>query len=133
MEALIMKKILLYNYCLSIYFSRGKKDLLKKGTWFLFSSELFCFSISIVIFLLSLISFKLSGWLILILLVVIWVITFYGSQNWLLSQLEKRKIEQAYTTIENVMLYRLIGLLLYFGSFFFFLIIGILTFQGYLI
>ena len=127
-----MNKILLYNYSLSVYFSRGKKELFNKGTWYLLASELFCISISFAMFLLTRFDVKMPGAIILIFYLLIWYGTFYGTKNWVHSQLEKKQIGFKYKNISRIFLYRTAGLLLYLGSFIFFLIVGISTFQGYL-
>ena len=127
-----MNKIFLYNYSLSVYFSRGKKELFQSGTWFLFATQLFCISVSLAMFFITRFDTKISGVIILILHLIIGYLSYYGTKKWLFSQLKKRGIEKQYKYIRKLTLYRIIGLLLYFGSFFLFLIVAILTFQGYL-
>lgn len=128
---LIMDKILLYNYSLSLYFSRGNKELVKKGAWFLISSEFFCLSVSVVMVLISIMPFRVSGISLILMLGAIWYFMFYYTKAWTLSKIGK--LESQIKKVGNYKLYRIIGMLLYFGSFFLFLLIGILTFEGYLI
>ena len=133
MVIVIMNKILLYNYSLSVWFAgKKKKHLFNEATWFFFSSELFCITVSAVMFIISLIEFKISGLMLLLLFLLIWLITFYGIKGWVLEQLKIKKTEYNYKLVSKLWLYRVIGILLYFGSAYFFLLIGILTFQGYL-
>jgi len=127
-----MNKILLYNFSLSVWFAGKKRNLFEKGTWFLFSYELFFITPSIVMFLLSLIEIRLSEWMLLLLLIFFWIIIFYGIRGWFMAQLKIRRIEEKYRTIEKLWLYRLIGLLLYFGSPCFFIFSSILFFDEYL-
>jgi hypothetical protein len=124
-----MKKIILYNYRLSVYFSRGRKNLVKNGTWFLFSSELFYLFVSLTMIILSVIPIKVSAWGLLFILILISYVTFFYLKPGILMKINE--IERTKNNSINGSC--LIGLLLYFGSVFLFLIIGILTFEGYLI
>ena len=76
-----MNKILLYNYSLSFYFSRGKKELVQKGTWFLFANELFFVSVSFAMFLITRFDIKIPGAIILICYLFIWYSAFYGCKH----------------------------------------------------
>ena len=127
-----MNKILLYNYSLSVYFSRGKKELVKKGTWFLFANELFFVSVSFAMFLITRFDIKIPGTIILIAYLLIWYGAFYGIRNWVQSQLETKKIEIKYKGLEQKASKTLLGFLFFIGSFLLFLIVAISTFQGYL-
>lgn len=129
----VMNKLLLYNYSLAVYFSREKKELVNKGTWFLFSSEFFCFTVSFFMTVLSMLPFKIPGIGLLIILGLIWYFTFYATKNWLILEIEEMKIEHQLKNVESIILYRLIGLSLYFGAFFLFSLVGVLAFDGYLI
>ena len=77
--------------------------------------------------------FKIPGIGLLIILGLIWYFTFYATKNWLILKIEEMKIEHQLKNVESIILYRLIGLSLYFGAFFLFLLLGVLTFDGYLI
>jgi hypothetical protein len=132
MEAVIMNKILLYNYSLSVYFSRGKKELIKNGTWFLFANELFFVSVSFAMFLITRFDIKIPGAIILIGYLLIWYLTFYGVKNWVQSQLEINNIESEYKALKQKSSRTFLGFLFFVGSFFLFLVVAISTFQGYL-
>jgi uncharacterized membrane protein len=132
MKTVIMNKILLYNYSLSVYFSRGKKNLIKRGTWFLLANELFFLSVSFVFFLITQFNIKMSREIIFIFYLLIWYFTFYGIKNWVYSQLETKKIDVEYKAIKQKALETFFGLLFFIGSFLTYLIIVILFFQGYL-
>ncbi len=69
----------------------------------------------------------------LVILGLIWYFTFYMTQNWLLLKIDEMKIERQLKNVESLKLYRFLGLSLYFGAFFLFLLVGVLTFDGYLI
>ncbi|MCG9881228.1 MAG: hypothetical protein MH472_11580 [Bacteroidia bacterium] len=127
-----MNKILLYNYSLSVYFSRGKKELVKKGTWFLFANELFFVSVSFAMFLITRFDIKIPGAIILISYLLIWYGAFYGIRNWVQTQLETKKIEGQYKALERKTSKIFLGFLFFIGSFLLFLIVAISTFQGYL-
>jgi hypothetical protein len=132
METIIINKILLYNYSLSVYFSSGKKELIKKGTWFLLANELFFLSVSFAIYLITRFDVKMPGGIILVFYLLIWYATFYGTRNWVYSQLETKKIEVEYKLLKQKGFKIFLGLLSFIGSFLLFLIVSILTFQGYL-
>lgn len=133
MGGIVMSKILFYNYCLSVFFSNGKRDLFKKGTWFLFAHELFFISISFGAFLITRFDYRIPNGILLFLLLFIWYITFYGTRNWVLSQLEIECIDRQYNAMKpKTGTNTLIGFLLFAGSFFLQITIVILTFQGYL-
>jgi hypothetical protein len=127
-----MNKILLYNYSLSVYFSRGKNELVKKGTWFLFANELFFVSVSFAMFLITRFEIKIPGAIIFISYLLIWYGAFYGIRNWVQTQLETKKIEIQYKVLERKTSKTFLGFLFFLGSFLLFLIVAISTFQGYL-
>jgi len=130
----IMDKIVLLNYCLSAFLSRGKKDLIKNGTWFLFANELFFIVISLVVLVITRFDFRISNGVLLLLLITIWGISFYGTKDWLLSQIEKRKIDTQYKILQSKTASNtLMGSIIFVGSFLLFLFIIIKTFEGYLI
>lgn len=129
-----MDKIVLLNYCLSAFLSRGKKDLIKNGTWFLFANELFFIVISLVVLVITRFDFRISNGVLLLLLITIWGISFYGTKDWLLSQIEKRKIDTQYKILQSKTASNtLMGSIIFVGSFLLFLFIIIKTFEGYLI
>lgn len=129
-----MNKIVLFNYCLSVLLSRGQKNVIKNGTWYLLASELFNIVISLVVFVITRFDYRLSEWILLFLLITIWAISFYGTRNWLLSQIEKRKIEKKYKTLQpKTALNTLMGSIMFLGSFLLFLFTIFKTFEGYLI
>lgn len=129
-----MNKIVLFNYCLSVFLSRGKKDVIKNGTWYLFASEIFNIVISLVVFVITRFDYRLSKGVLLLLLITIWAFSFYGTKNWLISQIEKRKIESKYKTLQlKTSINTLIGSILFLGSFLLFLFTIIKTFEGYLV
>lgn len=127
-----MNKILLYNYSLSVCFSRGKKELVQKGTWFLFANELFFVAVSFAMFLITRFDIKIPGAIILIFYLLIWYGAFYGIRNWVQTQLETKEIEVQYKALERKTSKIVLGFLFFIGSFFIFLIVAIFTFQGYL-
>ena len=130
----IMYKIVLLNYCLSAFLSRGKKDLIKNGTWFLFANELFFIVISLVVLVITRFDFRISNGVLLLLLITIWGISFYGTKDWLLSQIEKRKIDTKYKILQSKTASNtLMGSIIFVSSFLLFLFIIIKTFEGYLI
>jgi len=126
-----MKKILVYNYCLSVFFARGKKELFKKGTWFLFANELFFLLVSLAMFVVTRLDFILSDTILLMFLLGIWAISFYVTKSWLMNQLDTNGIVKEYDSINHKGLNASIGLILFVGSFIGFIIVGILTFEGY--
>lgn len=129
-----MNKIIFLNYCLSVYLSRGRKDLIKKGTWFLFSNELFFIFVSLVVLILTRFEFRLSGGILLILLIMIWGISFYGTNSWIIGQIERSEIDRKYKILQpNAALITLIGAIFFLFCFFLFLFTIICTFEGYLI
>jgi len=129
-----MNKIVLLNYCLSAFLSRGKKDLIKKGTWFLFANELFFTVISLVVLVITRFDFRISNGILLFLLIAIWGISFYGTKDWLISQIEKRKIDTKYKTLQfKTASNTLMGSIIFVGSFLLFLFVIIKAFEGYLI
>lgn len=129
-----MYKIVLLNYCLSAFLSRGKKDLIKNGTWFLFANELFFIVISLVVLVITRFDFRISNGVLLLLLITIWGISFYGTKDWLLSQIEKRKIDTKYKILQSKTASNtLMGSIIFVSSFLLFLFIIIKTFEGYLI
>jgi hypothetical protein len=132
METVIMNKILLYNYSLSVYFSRGKKELIKNGTWFLLANELFFVSVAFLMFLITRLDIKVPGAVILIFSLFIWYGTFYGVKNLVQSQLEAKQIEDKYKALKQKGAKTFLGFLFFVGSFLLFLIVVISTFQGYL-
>lgn len=81
--------------------------------------------------LISVMPFKVSDIGLVFILGAIWYFTFYFTKAWTLFKIDE--LENRIKEIRNFKLYRLTGLLLYFGSFFLFLLIAILTFEGYLI
>ena len=130
----IINKIVLLNYSLSAFLSRGKKDLIKNGTWFLFANELFFIAMSLVIFIITRFDYRLSKGLLLFLLIAIWGISFYGTKDWLISQIEKRKIDSKYKTLQTkAVSFTLIGSIIFVSSFLIFLFTIFKTFEGYLI
>lgn len=129
-----MNKIVLLNYCLSVFLSRGKKDLIKNGTWFLFANELFFIAISLVVLILARFDFQLSKGILLFLLITIWGVSFYGTKSWLISRIEKGKIDTKYKYLQSkTALITLMGSIFFLGSFLLFLFTIIKTFEGYLI
>lgn len=130
----IINKIVLLNYCLSVFLSRGKRDLIKKGTWFLFANELFFIIISLIVLVITRFNFRISKGILFLLLIIIWSISFYGTKKWLISQIEKGKINNKYKALQpKTATSTLIGSLIFVGSFSLFLLVIIKTFEGYLI
>lgn len=128
-----MNRIIFLNYCLSFFLSRGKKDLIKNGTWFLFANELFFILLSLVALTLTRFEFKLSKEILLFLLIAIWGISFYGTKSWLISQIDKSGIVSKHKTMQpKAALITLMGAMFYFSSFLLFLFTIIKTFEGYL-
>lgn len=120
----------MYNYSLSAYFARGQKERFEKGTWFLFANELFFILISLVMFIVTMLDFKLPNIILVILLLAVWSLSFYGIKNWLVNQVRVNNIAKEYSrNTANVF----IGLLIFVGSFFMFLVVGTITFEGYLL
>lgn len=129
----IMNRIILLNYCLSFFLSRGKKDLIKNGTWFLFANELFFILLSLVVLILTRFEFRLSKGILLFLLIAIWGISFYGTKSWLIGQIEKKGIVTKYKTLQpKAALITLMGAMFFLSSFLLFLFTIIKTFEGYL-
>ena len=129
----IMNRIILLNYCLSFFLSRGRKDLIKNGTWFLFANELFFILLSLIVLILTRFEFRLSKGILLFLLIAIWSISFYGTKSWLIGQIEKRGIVTKYKTLQpKAVLITLIGAVFFLSSFLLFLFTIIKTFEGYL-
>lgn len=128
---IVVKKVLIYNYSLSVFLSRGKKDIFRKGTWFLFANELFFVSISLAMFIVTRFDFILSDLILFTIFLTIWAASFYGTRNWLINQLQNKKIEKEYDDTENQTHNVLMGLVLFVGSFIAFIVFGILTFEGY--
>lgn len=129
----IMNRIILSNYCLSFFLSRGKKDLIKNGTWFLFANELFFILLSIVVLILTRFEFRLSKGILLFLLIAVWGISFYGTKSWLIGQIEKRGIVTKHKTLQpKAALITLMGAMFFLSSFLLFLFAIIKTFEGYL-
>jgi len=63
---------------------------------------------------------------------LIWAFSFYGTKKWLISQIEKRRIESKYKTLQlKTAINTLIGSILFLGSFLFFLFTILKTFEGY--
>ena len=128
-----MNRIILLNYCLSFFLSRGRKDLIKNGTWFLFANELFFILLSLIVLILTRFEFRLSKGILLFLLIAIWSISFYGTKSWLIGQIEKRGIVTKYKTLQpKAVLITLIGAVFFLSSFLLFLFTIIKTFEGYL-
>ena len=127
-----MEKLLLYNYSLSVYFSRGQKDLFRKGTWFLFANELFFISVSLTMIIITRFNYKMPGWITLFLLFFIWYFIFYGTKKWLFSQIDTKGIEKIHQELGQTTFITFKGFFLFVGSFLFFCLIAIATFQGYL-
>jgi len=126
-----LNKILLLNYSLSVWLSRGKKDLFKNGTWYILASEIFFLNTALGLFVLSKIDYKVSNNILVFLYIIIWTFSFYGTKKWILNMLNN--IEKVYSTIKHKKTIAVIGLLIYILSFGGFFIIAVLAFQGYLI
>ena len=131
----MMKKILLYNYCLSVFLSRKKMHLVKEGTWFLICDEVFFIEVSILMFILSLFTYTVPLYLIISLIFIAMYFTFYRSKKWMYSKMAKYNIHTEFKLLEKKQrrLYVLIGLFLLIGSFAFFCIVTIVTMGGYLL
>lgn len=129
----ILNKMIVLNYCLSHFLSRGKKGIPKNGTWFLFANELFFILLSIMVLILTRFEFRFSKGMLLFLLLAIWSISFYGTKSWFIGQLEKREIEIKFRTIQHKKLFTLMGAVIYLSSFLLFLVSIIFSFEGYLI
>ncbi|MDP2723267.1 MAG: hypothetical protein Q8O72_10960 [Bacteroidales bacterium] len=129
----IMKRIILLNYSLSIFLSRGRTDLVKNGTWFLFANELFFILLSLIVIILTRFEFRLSQGILLFLLIAIWGISFYGTRSWLIGQIAKKGIVTKYKTLQpKAALITVMGAMFFLSSFLLFLFTIIKTFEGYL-
>lgn len=129
----IMNRIILLNYYLSVFLSRGKKDLIVTGTWYLFASELFNIAMTLVVSIVTRFDYRLSNGILIFLLITIWGISFYGTKNWLIGQIEKKVIVTKRKTLQpKAALIALIGALFFLSSFLLFLFTIIKTFEGYL-
>jgi len=82
-------------------------------------------------FIVTRLDFILSDAMLLMFLLGIWAISFYATKSWLMNQLDNKGIAKEYDSINQKGLNASIGLILFVGSFIVFIIVGILTFEGY--
>ena len=130
----LLDRILLSNYSLAVFLSRKKKNVLVEGTCSLFSHELFFFLCSITALLVVRIPHHFSDFELLLILIILFVFSFYGIIKWIkyYINIKKGNVKEQYKLLKGkTFIYTLSGWILFIGSFIAMLITFTYTIEGY--
>ena len=129
---IMLDRILLYDYCLSVYFAGTRKhDKYRDGTWFIFAMKYFYLLIALTMFILSKISYTLPNWCLGLLLIFLAYISYFRTGKWVERRLNKMMVERIYKKLTKKRTRAWLSLLFLIFMFFFFFVVGVLTFEGY--
>jgi preprotein translocase subunit SecG len=128
-----MKHVLSYTYVLSVFFARGKDELISRGTWFLVASEIFFLVTSLALFVITRFDYKMPIELLTVFYLVIWYICFYRLKSWINKNIDQLLADPSYLFPKQNSINVLIGFLIFSGCVLFFWLVAYVTFEGYLV
>ena len=113
----MIQKILMFNYSLSVYFSRGKKQLINNGAAYLYVQTLFLFLTSLLVFVLFLLRIKILPLNFVLIASIILYYCFYYLKKRIVRKIEEEKYHIKYSASDNKRFYAFLGLSLLIGSY----------------
>ena len=125
-------KLFVIFYALATFLSRGKRNIINRGTTYFIGSFLFFNTVSLMLFLLPKFSFRVGKIGLVSFLIVVGYITQVGIEKWIYKKLKSEKILDQYKSLKYKKLNALIGLFMLVVSLYGIFLVGIFNFVGYI-